>query len=81
MASRAPAPVLRIRDPLQGISETGDFLAGYGFEGDSQCAGWASGENDNLSAVDLTNKVVGTPFSAKGRFDAWVQSYAADARL
>jgi hypothetical protein len=58
----------------KGISETGDFLAGYGFEGDSQCPGWASGENDNLSAVDPTNKVVGTQFGAKGRFDAWVNS-------
>jgi outer membrane immunogenic protein len=59
----------------KGISETGDFLAGYGFEGDNysiNVLGGAGAENDSLSAVDPDNKVVGTQFGAAGELDAWV---------
>jgi outer membrane immunogenic protein len=59
----------------KGISETGDFLAGYGFEGDNYSINVLAGagaENDTLSAIDPDNRVVGTQFGAAGQVDAWI---------
>ena len=59
---------------IKGVSLSGDFLGGYAFEGDNYSLNFLAGfnaENDTLSAVDPTNKVVGTEFGVKVRTDDW----------
>jgi len=60
---------------IRGNYESGDALAGYGFEGDFYSINLLAGlnaVNHTLSAVDPENKVQGTAFGAKVRTDAWV---------
>jgi outer membrane immunogenic protein len=60
---------------FKGVYETGDILAGYGFEGDYYSINLLVGpsvENDTLNMFDPDNRVVGTQFGAKVRGDAWV---------
>jgi len=60
---------------IRGAYESGDVLAGYGFEGDFYSINLLAGlnaVNHTLSAVDPENKVQGTAFGAKVHADAWV---------
>lgn len=61
-------------DGITGIGLSGDFLGGYGFEGPNYSLNFLAGfnaENDTLSTIDPTNKVVGTEFGVKVRTDDW----------
>jgi hypothetical protein len=60
---------------IRGTYESGDVLAGYGFEGDFYSINLLAGFNainHTLSDVDPENRVQGTAFGAKVRADAWV---------
>ena len=60
---------------IRGVYESGDALAGYGFEGDNYSINLLAGLNainHTLSAVDPENPVQGTRFGAKVRGDAWI---------
>jgi outer membrane immunogenic protein len=59
---------------IKGVSISGDFLGGYAFEADNYSLNFLAGfnaENDTLSAIDPTNKVVGTELGVKVRTDDW----------
>ncbi len=60
---------------IRGTYESGDVLAGYGFEGDFYSINLLAGfnaVNHTLSDVDVENRVQGTAFGAKVRADAWI---------
>jgi len=60
---------------IRGTYESGDVLAGYGFEGNYYSINLLAGlnaANHTLSAIDPENRVQGTVIGAKVRADAWV---------